>query len=135
MDIARSVSASVGLSPAAAPALMPPVKPLTLGTRELVVMGCAFGNSLTLPLIFSMSLLTGADASKAAAFIALFLCGWSPLLWVFGYQLLSGLDPARQALAADSARRAAAAAASVSASPLDAIRLGGGKPRQDQQVA
>ena len=58
------------------------------GTRELVTACCTFGNSLTLPLVFMMSLLPPRGFDRAAGYTALFLVGWSPLLWTYGYQLL-----------------------------------------------
>ncbi|CAI5965490.1 unnamed protein product [Closterium sp. NIES-65] len=44
------------------------------GRKEAVVMSaCAFGNSLTLPLVFLATLLTRADADRAAGYLALFM--------------------------------------------------------------
>ncbi|CAI7910094.1 unnamed protein product [Closterium sp. NIES-53] len=46
------------------------------GRKEAVVMSaCAFGNSLTLPLVFLATLLTRADADRAAGYLALFMVG------------------------------------------------------------
>ncbi|CAI5508258.1 unnamed protein product [Closterium sp. Naga37s-1] len=46
------------------------------GRKESVVMAaCAFGNSLTLPLVFLATLLTRADADRAAGYLALFMVG------------------------------------------------------------
>ncbi len=59
------------------------------GTRELTVAACTFGNTLTLPLVFMMSLLPGAAFDRAVGYTALFLVGWSPLLWSLGYWQLS----------------------------------------------
>ena len=57
---------------------------------------CTFGNSLTLPLVFLSSLLPGAAYERAVGYTALFLAGWSPLLWSLGYAQLSAvaLSPA-----------------------------------------
>ena len=52
-------------------------------------MACTFGNTLTLPLIFMMSLLPAAAFDRAVGYTALFLVGWSPLLWSLGYSQLS----------------------------------------------
>ena len=49
---------------------------------------CAFGNTLTLPLVFLAALLPAAAYERAVGYTALFLMGWSPLLWSVGYQLL-----------------------------------------------
>ena len=66
------------------------------GTRELVASACTFGNSLTLPLVFLMGLLPGPQFERAVGYTALFLAGWSPLLWSLGYAQLSAvaLSPA-----------------------------------------
>ena len=65
------------------------------GTRELTIVACTFGNTLTLPLIFMMSLLPAAAFDRAVGYTALFLVGWSPLLWSLGYSQLSsaGFSP------------------------------------------
>ncbi|CAI5989992.1 unnamed protein product [Closterium sp. NIES-64] len=60
------------------------------GRKEAVVMSaCAFGNSLTLPLVFLATLLTRADADRAAGYLALFMVGWSPTFWNPGYSMLT----------------------------------------------
>lgn len=68
------------------------------GTRELTTVACTFGNSLTLPLVFMMSLLPAAAFDRAFGYTALFLVGWSPLLWSLGYSQLSsaGFSPEEQ---------------------------------------
>jgi len=53
-----------------------------------VQLSCAFGNSLTLPLVFIYSLLPDASTSTAIAFVALFMAGWSPCLWSIGYNIM-----------------------------------------------
>ena len=58
------------------------------GARELTAAACAFGNTLTLPLVFLAALLPAAAYERAVGYTALFLMGWSPLLWSVGYQLL-----------------------------------------------
>ena len=69
------------------------------GTRELVTACCTFGNSLTLPLVFMMSLLPSGGFDRAAGYTALFLVGWSPFLWTYGYQLLgSAAHPSAEGL-------------------------------------
>ena len=66
------------------------------GTRQLVMSCCAFGNSLTLPLVFLLALLPGPAADRATGYLALFMMGWSPMLWSFGLQLLGRRMPASQ---------------------------------------
>jgi len=60
------------------------------GARELTAAACAFGNSLTLPLVFLAALLPAGAFDRAAGYTALFLVGWSPLLWSVGLRLLRG---------------------------------------------
>lgn len=62
---------------------------LHAGTRELVRAACTFGNSLTLPLVFLNALLPSAAFDRAVGYTALFLTGWSPLLWSLGYSQLA----------------------------------------------
>ena len=66
------------------------------GTRQLVMSCCAFGNSLTLPLVFLLALLPSAAADRATGYLALFMMGWSPMLWSFGLQLLGRSMPSSQ---------------------------------------
>jgi hypothetical protein len=47
-----------------------------------------FGNSMTLPLVFMSSLLTGAPAERAVGYLALYQLAWSPMLWALGPRLL-----------------------------------------------
>ncbi|GJP36574.1 hypothetical protein CLOM_g21065 [Closterium sp. NIES-68] len=64
--------------------------------REAVLMAaCAFGNSIALPLVFLTALLTDADADRAAGYLALFMVGWSPTFWTYGYNLFTGGDAAQ----------------------------------------
>ncbi|KAK9807714.1 hypothetical protein WJX72_007038 [[Myrmecia] bisecta] len=92
--IAATTAAATG-APAAAEALLQRPKSAPTGTRQLVLAACSFGNSLTLPLVFLTSLLPAAAADRAAGYTALFLMGWSPLLWSLGYQLLGGAGTPR----------------------------------------
>jgi len=63
------------------------------GTDEMVRLSCGFGNSLTLPLVLLLSLVpAGAMAERAVSYTALFLAGWSPLLWTVGYRALGSLE-------------------------------------------
>ena len=57
---------------------------------------CAFGNSVTLPLVFLLALLPGAAADRATGYLALFMMGWSPMLWTFGLYLLNSGMPKSQ---------------------------------------
>ena len=60
------------------------------GIAPLVQTACAFGNSLTLPLLYLLTLFpAAADAAQVAGFTALILLGWSPLFWTFGYARLT----------------------------------------------
>lgn len=59
------------------------------GTRQLVLACCAFGNSVTLPLVFLLALLPTAAADRATGYLALFMMGWSPMLWTYGLFLLN----------------------------------------------
>lgn len=53
----------------------------------LVIAACAFGNTVTLPLVILSGMLSSNDATTAAGFVALFMVGWSPFLWSYGYQM------------------------------------------------
>jgi len=85
--IAASTAAAMSL-PQLAPQLVPKPKQLPRGLRELVQLSCAFGNTLTLPLVFLYTLLPAASADSAVAVTALFLAGWSPCLWSIGYEIV-----------------------------------------------
>jgi predicted permease len=63
----------------------------------MVAAACAFGNSLTLPLVFLSSLLPAAAYDRAVGYTALFLAAWSPLLWSLGYAQLSSAGFATEA--------------------------------------
>ncbi|CAI6012349.1 unnamed protein product [Closterium sp. NIES-65] len=67
------------------------------GRKESVVMAaCAFGNSLTLPLVFLATLLTRADADRAAGYLALFMVGGSTAFWTLGYSMFRGGSNAQE---------------------------------------
>eukprot|EP00891_Asterochloris_glomerata_P008288 jgi/Astpho2/8288/fgenesh1_pg.00122_%23_53_t len=90
--LAVTSSAASGLPTSAAiPQRQQPAVPE--GTQQMVACSCAFGNSLTLPLVFLMSLLPGHAVDRATGYIALFMIGWSPMLWSFGYQMMGGAMP------------------------------------------
>ncbi|XP_024520322.1 uncharacterized protein LOC9659155 isoform X1 [Selaginella moellendorffii] len=57
--------------------------------EALVTISCAFGNTLSLPLVFIRGILSPRDASLASGYLALFIVGWSPFLWTVAYQILS----------------------------------------------
>eukprot|EP00898_Chlorokybus_atmophyticus_P000668 jgi/Chlat1/1601/Chrsp124S01862 len=57
---------------------------------KIVTAACAFGNSMTLPLVYMTTLLSGAEMDRCVGYVALFLLGWSPWLWSLGYNLLLG---------------------------------------------
>ncbi|QDZ19859.1 hypothetical protein HOP50_03g23760 [Chloropicon primus] len=60
--------------------------------KSIVKASCAFGNSVTLPLIFFSTLLSGAQYDLAAGYTALFLIAWSPALWSLGYAMFVSND-------------------------------------------
>ena len=60
--------------------------------KSIVKAACAFGNSVTLPLIFFSTLLSGAQYDLAAGYTALFLIAWSPALWSLGYSMFVGSE-------------------------------------------
>ena len=60
--------------------------------KSIVKATCAFGNSVTLPLIFFSTLLTKAQYDLAAGYTALFLIAWSPALWSLGYSMFVSDD-------------------------------------------
>ncbi|KAK9839222.1 hypothetical protein WJX81_002161 [Elliptochloris bilobata] len=85
--MALTTAAAAGV-PAAAGALLARPPPAQAGAQEMTAAACAFGNSLTLPLVFLAALLPAAAYERAVGYTALFLMGWSPLLWSVGYKLL-----------------------------------------------
>jgi len=56
---------------------------------RFVATASAFGNSVTLPLLLLAQLLPPAEAARAQGLCALYLLGWSPLLWSVGWRLLA----------------------------------------------
>ena len=57
---------------------------------RLVVTACAFGNSVTLPLLLLLgTALSPSDAAHITGLCALFMAGWSPLLWSVAWRLLA----------------------------------------------
>ncbi|GAQ83988.1 hypothetical protein KFL_001720010 [Klebsormidium nitens] len=91
--VAASVAIATG-QPDVAVALTAPkgVGAAKLGASKEALMTAtsAFGNSLTLPLVFLSALLDRAGADKAAGYLALYMVGWSPALWTFGYKIIAG---------------------------------------------
>lgn len=57
--------------------------------EALITAACAFGNCVTLPLVFLNGTLSPTDYGTAAGYLALFMVGWSPCLWTVGYQIMS----------------------------------------------
>lgn len=80
----------------AAPALLPPSSGIPPALPLLIELGCSFGNTVTLPLLYLMTMLPAADASRAAGFMSLFHAAWSPCLWVFGYSRVQEVSRSRQ---------------------------------------
>ncbi|DBA74521.1 TPA: hypothetical protein ACH3X2_000978 [Trebouxia sp. C0005] len=93
--LAATTAAATGVPQAASALMASPANPPE-GTRRLVMSCCAFGNSLTLPLVFLLALLPAAAADRATGYLALFMMGWSPMLWSFGLQLLGRSTPPTQ---------------------------------------
>lgn len=64
-----------------------------LAKREgLITAACAFGNTVTLPLVFLNGVLPREDYSSAAGYLALYVVGWSPCLWTLGYKIITSSD-------------------------------------------
>ena len=64
----------LSVSTMVAPQLIPKPKEPPQGLRQLLMqLSCAFGNSLTLPLVFLFALLPEAAANQSVAFVALLL--------------------------------------------------------------
>lgn len=57
----------------AAPLLVPKTKDVGKKMTGLVELSCAFGNTLTLPLLFILAVVPEAAADSAVAYVALFL--------------------------------------------------------------
>ena len=57
---------------------------------RLGVAACSFGNTFTLPLVFLTEVLGRARADETAGYIALYLIGWTPVLWTVGFLLIAG---------------------------------------------
>ena len=56
----------------------------------MIELACAFGTTVTLPLVYLSTLLPGPAYQRAVGYTAVFLTGWSPLLWSYGFRLLGG---------------------------------------------
>jgi hypothetical protein len=80
----------------AAPALLPPSSGIPPALPLLIELGCSFGNTVTLPLLYILTMLPAADAGRAAGFMSLFHAAWSPCLWVFGYSRVQEVNRARK---------------------------------------
>ena len=87
--IAASVASSAG-APSIAPDLYPEPASAPAGMRAVVQTACAFGNSLTMPLLFMLSLFPASMSSLATGAVALFLLGWSPMFWTLGHSRING---------------------------------------------
>ena len=57
---------------------------------RLGIAACSFGNTFTLPLVFLTEVLGRARADETAGYIALYLIGWTPVLWTVGFLLIAG---------------------------------------------
>ncbi|CAM6100938.1 unnamed protein product [Calypogeia fissa] len=61
--------------------------------QAMITAACAFGNSLTLPLVFLSGVLaTTEEANRAAGYLALYMVGWSPAMWSVGFKILTAGD-------------------------------------------
>jgi len=80
----------VGLAVAIVSALLGPRRLRSAAGRDVTALS-SFGNSGVLPLIFADCLFRTQPAllARANALVAMFLLGWSPLFWTFGFSLLS----------------------------------------------
>ncbi|RMZ52164.1 hypothetical protein APUTEX25_001554 [Auxenochlorella protothecoides] len=81
LEIAASLADAAGLDRARADALAAQPAPAPQGSRQLLVLACAFGNSFTLPAILLSTLFSGARADACVGYAALCLL------------VLDGLDP------------------------------------------
>lgn len=81
--VAEATSKAMGV-PHATAALLPKPEKASAGYKSLIAAACAFQNSFTLPAVFLLSLLPGAIADRAVAYLGLYLLAWSPCLWSFG---------------------------------------------------
>jgi predicted permease len=86
--IAASVAQSAGL-PQLAPVIAAPEKEAPAGLAATVQTACTFGNSLTLPLLFLLTLFPASMEAKVTGYTALYLMAWSPLFWTLGYHWLT----------------------------------------------
>ena len=57
---------------------------------RLGIAACSFGNTFTFPLVFLTEVLGRARADETAGYIALYLIGWTPVLWTVGFLLIAG---------------------------------------------
>lgn len=57
---------------------------------RLGIAACSFGNTFTLPLVFLTEVLGRTRADETAGYIALYLIGWTPVLWTVGFLLIAG---------------------------------------------
>ncbi|GMH43819.1 hypothetical protein BSKO_11753 [Bryopsis sp. KO-2023] len=85
-------AASTASASTAGPASTPKASSPPPGLAQLVTVSCMFGNALTLPLIFLLTLLPAATAGPTTANIAMFLIGWSPIFWSWGFNILGSSD-------------------------------------------
>jgi predicted permease len=81
--VAEATSRAIGVA-ATKTALLPKPERASKGFKSLVAAASAFQNSFTLPAVFLLSLLPGAVADRAVAYLGLYLLAWSPCLWSFG---------------------------------------------------
>jgi hypothetical protein len=89
--IAHSVAKSTR-APQLAPHITAPPASAPPGIQPVVQTACAFGNSLTMPLLYLLTLFPGAaEAATVTGFTALILLGWSPLFWTFGVHKLASV--------------------------------------------
>jgi predicted permease len=85
--IASSVAASAGLPHLARAIVAPNQAPA--GMADTCRAACAFGNSLTLPLLFLLTLFPSEMEAEVTGCTALYLMVWSPLFWSLGKRWLT----------------------------------------------
>ncbi|KAI5066294.1 hypothetical protein GOP47_0018918 [Adiantum capillus-veneris] len=77
------------------------VKNDDLTKKALLTAASAFGNTITLPLVFLSGMLSQSDYSTAAGYLALYTVGWSPCLWTLGYLILSSTSGPSEPVGSD----------------------------------
>ncbi|KFM25929.1 hypothetical protein F751_4181 [Auxenochlorella protothecoides] len=93
LEIAASLADAAGLDRARADALAAQPAPAPQGSRQLLVLACAFGNSFTLPAILLSTLFSGARADACVGYAALCLLVLDGLVWSVGLGAVRAATP------------------------------------------